>query len=543
MSGYTANIYKQPQETINGQTYPRGWLAANFRDSWMPAVEQLPFSRKIVPTSTQAISVSEQQPLSIVPRGSNGNLFFDFGKEIQATLIIQAQVPPELSGQKVTIQLAESLRAQGELQFPAFTGNRFAATFILGSGNISLETHEYVEFRYGTASFDDSSIAKKVQFKLHASVLHYPWVETDSDFTSSSDVLSGVYNLCRYTLKATSLDTYTDSNTRERLPYELDGFIAAKSRLLLQRELTWARHSFLYNIAYPTWPTEWHQLTVKMAHLDWLTTGQAVIPSKRQPALIQNTYARFQSKTTGLITKPNSSFPSTDIVDWPQNSRDGFVFTGINTVVNSYAAQTTAMLGQLGLPMQDTTSRSIVNAMDVYLFDRERGRYCDGLCSETNHTSLHANIFPLAFNLVPSERVGSVVRWVRERGMACSVYGAFPLLEAEFGVTAVGRNTTSDTPDYIDFGKAATALLTSCDTGLESAVGYGSWCGMMRQNATCTMEAWNPRQKPNLSFSHPGATAALIAIVEVRPGYSLFTLCPLGHLCVVTVHLAPRSPT
>jgi len=48
-------------------------------------------------------------------------------------------------------------------------------------------------------------------------------------------------------------NSYTDSNTRERLPYELDGFIAAKSRLLLQRELTWGRHSFLYNIAYPTW--------------------------------------------------------------------------------------------------------------------------------------------------------------------------------------------------------------------------------------------------------------------------------------------------
>lgn len=255
-----------------------------------------------------------------------------------------------------------------------------------------------------------------------------------------------------------------------------------------------------------------------------LTTGQTVILSKRLPILVQNTYARFQSVTTGLVTKPNSSFPSRDIVDWPENSRDGFVFTGVNTVVNSYAAQTTAMLGQLGLSTQNATSRGIVNGMDMYLFDRARGRYCDGLCTETNHTSLHANIFPLAFKLVPSERVGSVVRWVRERGMACSVYGALPLLEAEFGATAVDRSTSSGTPDYIDFGEAATALLTSCDTGLQSTVGYGSWCGMLRQNATCTMEAWNPRQKPNLSFSHPGATAALIAIVEVRSAHSVFTL-------------------
>jgi alpha-L-rhamnosidase len=60
-----------------------------------------------------------------------------------------------------------------------------------------------------------------VQFKLHASVLRYPWAEDDSAFASSSDVLRAVYDLCRYTTKATSLDTYTDSNTRERLPCEL----------------------------------------------------------------------------------------------------------------------------------------------------------------------------------------------------------------------------------------------------------------------------------------------------------------------------------
>ena len=85
--------------------------------------------------------------------------------------------------------------------------------------------------------------------------------------------------------------------------------------------------------------------------------------------------------------------------------------------------------------------------------------------------------------------------------MACSVYGAFPLLEALYGVTAVNSNSSAHTPAFIDYGAAATALLTSCDTGMNSSVGFGSWCGMLKQNATCTMEAWNPRQKPNLSFS------------------------------------------
>ena len=150
-------------------------------------------------------------------------------------------------------------------------------------------------------------------------------------FASSSAVLTDVHALCKHTLKSTSLDTYTDSNTRERLPYELDGFIAARSRFLLQREFTWARHSFLYNIAYPTWPTEWHQITVKMAYADWLATGQTTILDRHQEQLAINTYAYLINRTTGLVTKPSPDLPTRDIVDWPQNSRDGYVFTTVNT--------------------------------------------------------------------------------------------------------------------------------------------------------------------------------------------------------------------
>eukprot|EP01051_Picozoa_sp_SAG22_P003311 SAG22_NODE_159_length_16948_cov_14.480503_19_plen_870_part_01 len=365
LRGYTARDYRQPQETLNGMLYPRGWAERGFNGSWAPAVERGPFAKQIAPKSTQAISISDQALSSIARTDAHsGRFFFDFGKEIQANLVLQASVPPELAGHIVSVQLGESLRAPGELQFPALTGNLFAASFVLGSGNISLETHEYMEFRFGTISFGNASVADKVKFELRASVVRYPWVEADSAFASSSAVLTSVYDLCKYTLKATSLDTYTgrksvppltlacasppclpcppfalpndrlrvhadgcgcyctrfrmqtcivDSNTRERLPYELDGFIAAKSRLLLQRELSWSRHSFLYNIAYPTWPTEWHQITIKMAHLDWLVTGQKVILSLHQPLLIENTYARFQNATTGLISKPSPTLPTKDI--------------------------------------------------------------------------------------------------------------------------------------------------------------------------------------------------------------------------------------
>jgi hypothetical protein len=64
--------------------------------------------------------------------------------------------------------------------------------------------------------------------------VHYPYVDTDSSFASSNATLNAVWELSRYTLEAASMDTYTDSNTRERRPYEADGIIAASARLMVQ---------------------------------------------------------------------------------------------------------------------------------------------------------------------------------------------------------------------------------------------------------------------------------------------------------------------
>ena len=78
--------------------------------------------------------------------------------------------------------------------------------------------------------------------------------------------------LCEDTLRVTSLDTTTDSNTRERLPCEkqcpppskvradllwvsdeADGFITGNSRYMFQREYHWQLHSARHQFLNPTW--------------------------------------------------------------------------------------------------------------------------------------------------------------------------------------------------------------------------------------------------------------------------------------------------
>ena len=179
--------------------------------------------------------------------------------------------------------------------------------------------------------------------------VRYPWRDDDSRFASSNDTLNAVWRLARDTLQATSLDTATDSNTRERLPYEADGYITGLSRLALQAEFAWPRHSWVHNIQNPTWPTEWRQTTPLMALGDYLATGELSLFSRFASQLVAQTQIACVNSTSGLIDfrrcprqaaglGAGSEASLRDIVDWPPISRDGYVLSDTaNTVVNAYA--------------------------------------------------------------------------------------------------------------------------------------------------------------------------------------------------------------
>ena len=113
-------------------------------------------------------------------------------------------------------------------------------TWTLRDGAQVLEQHKFMECRFVSLKFSGTPPSN---MSLSAWQTHYPYYPEDSSFTSSNATLNAVWELCRYTLEAASLDTYTDSNTRERRPYEADGIIAATGRLMIQRDFMWPRHS------------------------------------------------------------------------------------------------------------------------------------------------------------------------------------------------------------------------------------------------------------------------------------------------------------
>lgn len=168
-------------------------------------------------------------------------------------------------------------------------------------------------------------------------------------------------------------------------------------------------------------------------------------------------------------------------------------------------------------------SRDVKHVINEKLFDRARGNYRDG--ENSNHASLHANMFPLAFDLVPKEYVQSVLNFVQARGMACSVYGAQYLLEGLY------RQHQS---------KYALQLMTD-------STHDRTWWNMIRHGGTMTWEAWDIKYKPNLDWNHAWGSAPLNMITRylwgIRPakaGFASVVIEPqLGELEFSTI----RVPT
>lgn len=90
------------------------------------------------------------------------------------------------------------------------------------------------------------------------------------DFVSSDTLLNKIWELCKYSVKATSFTGFYVDGDRERIPYEADALIDQLSHYSTDAEFNMAKRSLNYLIFHPTWPTEWSLQNVLIAWNDYL---------------------------------------------------------------------------------------------------------------------------------------------------------------------------------------------------------------------------------------------------------------------------------
>jgi len=415
---------------------------------------------------------------------------------------------------------------------------------------------EAYPFRYvSIQNYKEKLTSESVQRK----VVFYPFNSLASEFTSSDTVLNQVWDLCKYSIKATSFTGYYVDGDRERIPYEADALINQLSHYAVDAEYSMARRTMDYLLYHPTWPTEWSLQNVLIAWNDYLYTGDDLLIKKYYPELQKKLLMPLAGPNGLISTRTNkqtdeflASINMTkkfdgrrglhDNVDWPQTGdyigdekefggeTDGFVYQTYNSVINAYYYRNLVLMKQIAavsdksndVKFYQDKADAVYKSFQATFRNAQTGLIQDG--DSSTHSSLHANMFALAFGLVRPNDREKVVSFIKSRRMACSVYGAQFLLDALYEAKQ---------------GKYALELMTS--------TAQRSWYNMIRSGSTVTMEAWDKVYKPNLDLSHAwGAAPAniivrqLMGIQPLTPGFEHFQVKPqLGKLTFASL----KTPT
>jgi hypothetical protein len=372
----------------------------------------------------------------------------------------------------------------------------------------------------------------------------YPFDESASVFRSSNRILNDVWELCRYSMKATSFCGVHVDGDRERIPYEADAYINQLGYYCCDREYALSRFTHEFLIRNPTWPTEWVLFSVLLAWEDYAYTGDISSAARFYSDLDAKTLSAL-ARDDGLISSADGrvtpdvlaavhfrpEWTMRDIVDWPQGERDGYEMCAVNTVVNAFHYRALVLMGRLAraLGRNDDADAYAVRAETVrdsmlrLLVDEESGLFVDG--EGSRHSSLHATIFPLAFGVTPERLYPAAVEFMRRKGPCCSVYAVQFLLEALYRAGAADD---------------ALALMT--------ATSERSWAHWIYDvDSTITLEAWDDRFKPNQDWNHAwGAAPAniiprfLVGVRPLTPGFERILIEPQpGPLA----HVEARIPT
>ena len=358
-------------------------------------------------------------------------------------------------------------------------------------------------------------------------------------FFSDDTVLDQVWELCRYSMLATSFIGYHIDGDRERIPYECDALINQLGWYGVDGSYTLSRRSVDYLLDHPTWPTEWILQTVLMAWYDYLYTGDARLLEARYDILKNHTLiglrqanglvsTRVQPQDEAFLQGICRTQPIRDIVDWPQGKgsfglpgsspgeADFFEFTDYNAVVNAYHYATLCCMQKIAKALERpgesgewaADAERFKTLFNKSFLDRKSGTYRDGLGSE--HGALHSNLFPLAFGLVPQKQVPNVADYIIGKGMACSIANAKFLLDALY-----------------EAGEAEAAL------ALLNATHDRSWYNAIQAGSTISFEAWDDKYKPNQDWNHAwGAAPAdllphkFLGVEPAAPGWDRIRIRP-----------------
>lgn len=438
----------------------------------------------------------------------NGGVFYDFGEEITAGLVIEAI---GRSGDSVRILCGEETEASAvKVRYNMRCNCLCEEVWILDDGENRLCQYDYKGFRYAALIPTDG--VKIISVK--AAVRHYPFDDNYCRLETDNQILANIWEMCKRTVKYGSQEVFVDCPTREKGQYAGDMTVTSASHLVLTGDTSLlkkaidnqAQSSFIckglmavtpgslmqeiadYSLQFPILALRHYDYTGDKEYLkENLVTCEELL-----------SYFKKYARPDGLICDVTDKW---NLVDWPVNLRDGYDFpldrpmkkgVGCHNVLNAFyvgcVMQTEQIKDILGISHEGYADK-LVAAFNREFLNEKTGLYTD--CAATEHTSLHSCAIPLFYGITPKEHMQAQADFIMKKGLNCGVYTAYFVLKA---LCRAGR--------YED----ALSLIVSKDEN--------SWYNMLKEGATTCFEAWGKDKKWNTSLCHPWATAPISVLAE-----------------------------
>jgi hypothetical protein len=506
-----ANWYRLHRENIDATQYPFGFDAPPFveDETWRPVrtTGNIAANRVLVPYPSGNVE-RFALPAANVVRLANGNYVVTLEKEIVGNLQLDLDSPTQ---QTVEIRLGEDLNADGSVRSDGRGHPNYVEHWTLKAGKQSLRSLNMKNFRYVEIVGSPVEITAD---NVSGSALRQAFDDNAAAFASSNPFLNELYAFTRYTIQATNQDVWTDSQARERGPYEGDAIINMAAANAFSADYSLGRHSHEYLINNQTWPEEYKLFSVEMAWTDYLYTGN------RQS--LDKYYAKLKNKFPGafnadrrLVATAYSGSSDRVLIDWPEGERDNYRLQAYTTGYNAVYAGACRAMAHIAETLGNETDRlfyqrradAIQAALIDQLYHPEKGAFDDSMSEDgvlSGHYSQHATAYALACGIYDSpEMAGRMAGYLQSQGgFKTSIYAAFFVLRGLFNAGA---------------DSLAMQWMTDEDENKPR-----TWAHVIRRlNATIAPEAWDPANKSNMTFSHPWGAAPAPAIAQglfgIRP--------------------------
>lgn len=514
-SGDTTGYETQFLENFDSRKWNVNWKELSYEEQGftpMVVAKWADYSFKKQPT--KQIIQYKRLPSKIEKRKNCWLL--DMGEEITGTLYIRAKGK---AGDMVEILCGEELTGNSDdgsfhVRYEMRCNCEYKEEWILAEGESILEQFDYKAFRYVELIFADTTQIEEVW----AAVRHYPMEEVVK-LSSSKKELEDIFRICKNGVKYGTQEAYLDCPSREKGQYLGDSIVTAHSQVYLtgstemlrkcieqfaqtskvcQGLLAVAPGAFMQEIA--DFSLLWSQLLL----LDYKFTADSSFLEKYYLVAkgILSHFSQYE-REDGLLCKVADKW---NLVDWPENLRDGYDFTlsrpivadGCHNVVNALyigAMKTLTEIEDILKLPHTVTWENYLSAFYNVFYNQQTKLFVDS--EGSTHSAVHSNVYPLYFGLVAKEQEENIVDFLEKKGLCCGVFLSYFFLK---GIAKAGK-----------YDVVYKLLVNETEHG---------WINMLREGATTCYEAWGREQKWNTSLCHPWASAPIPVMIEDIAGFT-----------------------